>query len=149
MSDPPDHLPTSTPRLLCSVRSPGRDNDPPLLMAWVGCCRPSSDDAQTAAYVSLHGDLCTYSARRMREGLLDYAAYAGDLVVDLSALRFLDTSGVELLEDVSAHLLRVGGFLQVHDPSDAARRVLELIHPDLPTPCHQLTSRRGASTVGR
>ncbi len=142
------HVPTSDPRLLIAVRDPRQTAEPPILAAWVSCCPAGVEDETSTALVSLHGDLCAYSAARLREALLDYASYAGEVVLDLAALRFLDTSGVDLLEELSHHLLRTGGFLQLHDPSPAARRVLDLLGADLGSPCHG-EAPSGASTVGR
>ena len=145
MSAPSHHAPWGAPRLLGAVRSPRRTSDPPVLMAWLGWCASFDGDEPTAAFVSLHGELCAYSASRLRDGLpgsdglLGSVKYARDVVIDLSPVSFLDTTGLELLEELRDQRLHAGGRCQLHHPSRAARRILDLVRSDLPAPCHQLT----------
>ena len=130
------HLSADAPRLLCSVPTPGSDDDEALLTAWVTTCSESPIGDAASAHVSLRGTLCTFSAPRVREPLLDFARYAGNVVLDLSSLSFIDTCGVRLLQQLHDQLLLEGCFLRIHDPAPNVERVLDLVGADVGEACH-------------
>lgn len=141
------HLPANAPRLLCSVETPITGDDEPLLSAWVTTCPESPLGDVTSAHVSLRGTLCTFSAPCIREPLLAFARYAGNVVLDLSALSFIDTCGVRLLQRLHDELLLEGCFLRLHDPAPNVERVLELVGADVGEPCHPDRSGSGPAAA--
>jgi len=144
------HLPAGAPRLLCSVPTPITADDEPLLSAWVTTCLESPLSDATSAHISLRGTLCTFSAPQMHGPLLDFARYAGDVVLDLSGLSFIDTCGVRLLQRLHDQLLLEGCFLRIHDPAPNVERVLELVGAEVGTPCHPGWMSSGtADSAGR
>lgn len=122
-----DFRPSGEPRLLYRVAMPGRADGPALLTATVGCCAVSGRRSSHAGWVALEGELDAFSSSLLRDPLFDYAAYAGELVIDLQELRFIDSAGVDLLEEVSQHQLDRGGFVRLHQPGFAVRRVLQIV----------------------
>jgi anti-sigma B factor antagonist len=78
------------------------------------------------AMLRLSGELDLAEA----DGLIDAASAVvpdeGDLVLDLTDLTFIDSSGVRGLVTISG-LLHGGGRLILHDPAPAVRRVLDLV----------------------
>lgn len=122
-----DFRPSGEPRLLYRVAMPGRADGPALLTATVGCCAVSGRRSSHAGWVALEGELDAFSSSLLRDPLFDSAAYAGELVIDLQELRFIDSAGVDLLEEVSQHQLDRGGFVRLHHPGFAVRRVLQIV----------------------
>jgi anti-sigma B factor antagonist len=51
---------------------------------------------------------------------------ATDLVLDLSGLAFVDSSGLRVLISAQHQLAERGGTLTLHDPSPTVRRLLEI-----------------------
>jgi anti-sigma B factor antagonist len=77
------------------------------------------------------GDLDVAGATAAHKQLLGLALRPGDqLVLDLSAVQFMDSTGIRLLLQVRDHALRHGaGFVVVRGP-EAVMRVLELVGLD-------------------
>jgi len=119
--------PSGEPRLLYQVAMPGSGDGSALLSAWVGCCAAPGERSAHTGWVALEGDLDAFSSSLLRDPLFDFAAYAGELVVDLRALRFVDSAGVELLEEVSQFQLARGGFVRLHEPRPHVRKVMQLV----------------------
>lgn len=84
-------------------------------------------DQVTSFSVTLKGELDAASAPRLHDEL-DALVDGGALliVIDGSALHFLDSSGLRVLVVVADRLRRAGGALLIEGLSGAARRVLEL-----------------------
>jgi len=79
----------------------------------------------------LAGDLDVVGASAAQKQLLGLDLRPGDqLVLDLSGLIFLDSTGIRLILQARAHAIRHGaGFLVVRGP-DSVMRVLELVGLD-------------------
>lgn len=85
-------------------------------------------DTQTLA---LHGELDLASAARVRAELEHIeASGAPRIVIDLSGLTFLDSSGVQLVLGAHARTLERGLDLQVRRGPAAVQRVFELCGVD-------------------
>jgi anti-sigma B factor antagonist len=83
------------------------------------------------AVIRLRGELDLDTADRFGEATqLVYAAGVPTLLVDLSELDFIDSSG--LREVVVAHRrqVEIGGGVVLHAPNDRVRRVLEIVGLD-------------------
>lgn len=127
MQDEAMFRPSSEPRLLHQVTSPCGDDGSSLLSAWVGSCAAPGERSAHTGWVALEGELDAFSSSLLRDPLFDFATSAGELVVDLRALRFIDSSGVELLEEVTQLQLGRGGFVRLHEPRPFVRRVMQLV----------------------
>lgn len=79
----------------------------------------------------LVGELDPHTAPALREAL--DTALAGEpssLAMDLTDLRFIDSSGLRVLIDAHRALSERGAELVVHNPSDTAKRLLEITKLD-------------------
>ena len=77
--------------------------------------------------VTVAGELDMMTAPKLRECLMDTA---GNVVVDLLSVSFLDSSGIAVLVDAHKHLTGAGGNLSVRKPQGTVRRALEIIGLD-------------------
>lgn len=118
--------PQRDPRLLYSVGS-NPDGEPALLSAWVGCCAGPGEQRAHTGYVALEGELCAYTSSLLRDPLFDFVAYAGDVVVDLGRLRFIDSAGVGFLDELASRQSAQGGFVHLHDPQPFVQKVMRLV----------------------
>jgi anti-sigma B factor antagonist len=76
--------------------------------------------------VSLAGELDLYNAHEVREALLECCAEAPDrLVVDLSAVKFIDSTALGVLIEARTRLANRRGFL-LAAPGLETRRALEI-----------------------
>jgi anti-anti-sigma factor len=114
-------------RLLYSVGSSPHDGEAALLSAWVGCCTGPGEQQPHTGYVALDGELCAYTSSLLRDPLFDFVAYAGGVVVDLGRLRFIDSAGVAVLQELRSRQLAHGGFVQFHDAQPFVRKVIRLV----------------------
>ena len=75
--------------------------------------------------VSLAGELDLYNAHEVRDALLQCCAESPErLVVDLSGVTFLDSSGLRALLSARKRLETASGRLSVRNPASCAERVL-------------------------
>jgi anti-anti-sigma factor len=80
-------------------------------------------DSAGAPIVSVSGELDSSNAASLEDSLAQVVGdHAEQLVLDLSALRFMDSAGVAVLVGVAANVDR----LRLREPSQAVRRVIEL-----------------------
>ena len=83
-------------------------------------------DQVSAMTVALRGEIDRMTA----EGIAGAASLAQDarcdLVLDLSAVTFMDSQGVNALIKANQSMAAAGSVLTVHDPSAAVRRVIEV-----------------------
>jgi anti-anti-sigma factor len=93
----------------------------------------------SSVVVSLAGELDLYNAHALREALLECCAEAPQrLVVDLSAVRFIDSTALGVLIEARTRLPNRKGFL-LAAPGLETRRALEIsgldrhfaVHPSL------------------
>jgi anti-anti-sigma factor len=78
-------------------------------------------DASGARVVKLIGEIDLSNADMLGDTLAGFAGDGDHLVIDLSALQFMDSSGI-------AMLLRAAGrasSVEVRNPSDVVRRIIE------------------------
>ena len=78
--------------------------------------------------ITLTGEIDHQSAKSVRLEI-DRSIYfyrAKDVVIDLSGVSFMDSSGLGLILGRYAHVKEAGGVLKVLDPSSGAERVLRL-----------------------
>jgi anti-sigma B factor antagonist len=75
----------------------------------------------------LHGELDTLSAPHLRSAM-DASIDAGntEIVVDLTALTFMDAAGLRVIAHAANRLELVGGTLAIRNPSEIVRRILEI-----------------------
>jgi anti-sigma B factor antagonist len=84
------------------------------------------DRVDEGVVVRLAGELDLYNAPEIRETLLDEAARGPDrLVVDLSAVEFVDSTALGVLIEARSKLANRRGFL-IAAPRIETRRVLEI-----------------------
>ncbi len=76
-----------------------------------------------ATWVRATGELDQASAPQLRDCL---TALAGEVVLDLAALEFLDSSGLGVLIRANRELQETGGALRVRSPQPQVRRVLDI-----------------------
>lgn len=80
---------------------------------------------------ALSGELDIASAPALREQLLSLLRpAAGRLVIDLSAVRYADASGLAVLAGTARRARLLGGFLRLAAPAPAVARVLRLTGMD-------------------
>jgi anti-sigma B factor antagonist len=85
---------------------------------------------QAASIVVLKGDVDLESSPAAREVLLKSVEGAGKVLVDLSSVTYIDSSGVASLVEALQAAKRNGGRLALVAASDPTRRVLELARLD-------------------
>lgn len=98
------------------------------------------DSPSGPAVITATGELDVYTAPRLREALDAEPAEAG-LVVDLSGLDFIDSTGLGVIVATHQRLSDGGGRLALAIGSDRVERPFKLagllgvlnVHPDLPT----------------
>jgi anti-sigma B factor antagonist len=87
-------------------------------------------DASTpgVAVVHVRGEIDMQTVPPLRECL---AELSGTVVVDLSEVTFLDSSGMGVLAGQHNRLEKEGGTLRLREPQDLVRRVLEITGLDV------------------
>jgi len=85
---------------------------------------------QGASIVVLKGDVDLESSPAAREILLKSVDGAGTVLVDLSSVTYIDSSGVASLVEALQAAKRNGGKFALVAASDPTRRVLELARLD-------------------
>ena len=81
--------------------------------------------------VSLAGECDLNTSRKLRDALIsEVSRGAQRLILDLSALGFMDSAGMQVLMSVRALLNVRGGTLALVSPQPAAARILELTGAD-------------------
>ncbi len=85
---------------------------------------------QGASIVVLKGDVDLESSPAAREVLLKSVDVAGKVLVDLSSVTYIDSSGVASLVEALQAAKRNGGRFALVAASDPTRRVLELARLD-------------------
>lgn len=89
-------------------------------------------DAAGGSLVALEGSFDLETAPEIRRVLLGLARKrkAAGLVLDLSAVSAIDTSGVAVLIELMRLLAQKGGRLQITGATDNVRRVIQLMRLD-------------------
>lgn len=78
--------------------------------------------------VTVSGELDPHTAAQLQEALNEVLAAGGvtRVVLDLSGIRFIDSSGLRVLLAANESLMRAGGQLTLRAPSAAVMRLLEI-----------------------
>lgn len=87
-------------------------------------------DAGGAAVVTLSGDVDLESSPRVRTSLLECVKTKPNVVVDMSGVDYIDSSGVASLVEAFQTARKNGTRFVLASVSDAALRVLELARLD-------------------
>jgi anti-anti-sigma factor len=82
--------------------------------------------ASNRAVAYLDGELDSHAAESMFTQLAPLVSSRRDVVVDLSGLRFVNTTGLVLLERLARCLADKGGSLCLAEPSAPVRRLLDI-----------------------
>lgn len=83
------------------------------------------------AVVELHGELDISSASGLREQLFDILAdQAASLILDLSGLSFIDSTGISVLVAAERRAHELGGSLSLVGPQKIVARVLHITSLD-------------------
>ena len=106
------------------------------------------------AVVELHGELDLSSASDLRERLLDIVSQqTASLILDLSGLRFMDSTGISVLMATERRANLLGGSLSLVNPQKVVARVLQVTSLDkhfaiFPTVADATAARGPAGSLG-
>ena len=84
------------------------------------------EDGAIVIYVSGEIDIATCG--RLRDAIEPHMGPAQMIVLDLSGVRFMDSSAITVLVQARGTLTADGGSLMLRNPSSAAHRVLSILH---------------------
>ena len=84
------------------------------------------DRAASPPVISLSGELDPHTAPLLQREIDSVISDGSDLVLDLSQLAFVDSSGLRVLISAQQQLADHGGTLVVRAPSETVRRLLEI-----------------------
>ena len=93
--------------------------DPPIFSTKV-----VAGDGETTIYVQ--GEIDTATAGRLRDAIEPHMGPGQTIVLDLSGVRFMDSSCTAVLVQARGALTADGGSLVLRNPSKAAHRVLSI-----------------------
>lgn len=85
-----------------------------------------SGGGRPTVVVAAEGEIDTANNQRLEQVLASLAHGDADVVVDLSAVTFMDSSGLRALLTGQRAVLAAGRSFRIGDASDAVRRVLEI-----------------------
>lgn len=106
-------------------------------------------EEQGVVVVDLSGDVDLDSSSKVRQTLLDYVARKRDVLVDLSAVRYIDSSGIASLVEAYQSARRGKTHFALVAVSEAAMRVLELARLDRVFAIHGTVADALAEKTGR
>jgi len=87
---------------------------------------PAAESSGTAT-VRVTGEVDISSSKQLREALETSLGEAcRELALDLSNVRFMDSSGLHALVETTQGFRRAGGVVSIHKPSPAVLRLLEI-----------------------
>lgn len=84
------------------------------------------EKSQTQIQAAVSGEVDADNCAEMGTGLLQHGASSAELVIDVSDLAFIDSSGISELLRVREAMVEAGGSLVLREPTDNVRRVLEI-----------------------
>lgn len=84
----------------------------------------TEETGQTVAHVTGEIDIAT--CQRLRDAIEPHLGRGQRVILDLSGVRFMDSSCLNVLLDAHTTLTGDGGSLILRNPSDAAQRLLSL-----------------------
>jgi anti-sigma B factor antagonist len=87
----------------------------------------TADVVDRTATVTVRGEVDVYTAPQLRDRLYSVVADgAGLVVLDLSAMTFIDSTGLGVIVGTLKRLREGGGDLTLRSPSRSTRKVLEI-----------------------
>jgi anti-sigma B factor antagonist len=89
--------------------------------------RISSSVEAHLTLVALVGEVDVASASRLVDAVTELDVQDRTVILDLSEVSFLDSSGVRALLQCEAHIAQAGGRLALMKPSEIVIRVLDLV----------------------
>lgn len=108
--------------------------------------RVSVTDGDSYSIVGLAGESDVYTYDQLRNALESEVARGHPLlVVDLSGLEFMDSTGVQVLLDIRVMMNDRGGRLVLAAPQTTVARVLNLIGADQLIPVYETVGEATAS----
>jgi anti-sigma B factor antagonist len=84
------------------------------------------ESSETHIHVAISGEVDADNCAEMGASLLQSGPSGAELVVDVSALAFIDSSGISELLRVREAMAEAGGSMVLRDPTNNVRRVLEI-----------------------
>jgi len=81
--------------------------------------------------LTVSGELDAYTGPALRTAILDLLAHHHALVIDMTGLGFLDSSGLGILVSALRRIRNVGGELKLVIDSDSIRKLMRLTALDL------------------
>ena len=109
--------------------------------------RVSVTSGNAYTVVALAGESDVYTYDQLRGALETEAANgAGLLIVDLSGLEFMDSTGVQVLLDTRVMMDNRGGRLALASPQNTVARVLSLVGADQLIPVYPSVDSAAAGT---
>lgn len=118
---------SSSPRRLCisRARRPRRPDSTEPLDVHVASCTHSCDGSSTSALISMSGELSAITIDEfVWSSVLEFAAFAHSVVLDLGQVDRVDERGSEMVEALYRVVSRVDGQLSLHDPNCVVEHVL-------------------------
>ena len=86
--------------------------------------------------VAAQGELDLHTAPRLAEALAPHVDAGGYVIADLTAVTFMDSSGVAVFVNALARARETGAELAIAGPQPRVRRVLEITGLDGMLPVH-------------
>ncbi len=84
----------------------------------------SRDDGRTV--IRIRGEIDMATCERLRDAIEPFMAPEQSIVLELSEVRFMDSSMLNVLVQARGRLTADGGSLVLRNPSQAARRLLSV-----------------------
>jgi anti-anti-sigma factor len=111
--------------------------------------RVSVTGGDSYTVVALAGESDVYTYDQLRGALEDEAGKGVPLlVVDLSGLEFMDSTGVQVLLDIRVMMNNRGGKLALAAPQNTVARVLTLVGADQLIPVYGTVEEAAGSPLG-
>ena len=88
----------------------------------------TQDDGATVIHV--HGEIDLETCERLRDAIEPHMGPEETIILDLSGVRFMDSSCLNVLVQARGRLTADGGSLLLRNPSEVAHRILSATHLD-------------------
>ncbi len=83
-------------------------------------------EVEGATVIHVRGEIDMATCERLRDAVEPHLGPKQTIVLDLSEVRFMDSSSLRVLEQARGTLTADGGSLILRNPSEAARRLLTM-----------------------
>jgi len=108
--------------------------------------RVKTKELGTATYLSPDGALIEENLESLRESARTASGGGGtNLVIDCRRVPFIDSRGLEFLQDLSTEMRDAGGSLRLANVSDACKDILSLTRLDQVIPVYEDMENAGRS----